>query len=243
MTSTTAAPAASAAAASSLATIEALAEKLYSSPDQATRASAEAALKIAAPSAETLLQCRFILDASASPYALFLATSSLTKLFTDNWLAFTPQQRLDSSECEIIVHPPESVQFSSAQLLTHSFQPESEVVRFLASRGDKVPQFVLLSAMQLVARVTKLGWFDDGQASVCEDLRAFLDVSPTHRTIGLLAYVYIVQEMSVLQTGVRITNAQHNRTAQKFRDSSLLAIFSISLAALRDSLAATTPQQ
>ena len=74
---------------------------------------------------------QLILDNSQNPYAQLLAASSLVRLVSDN--ALTPQLRLDI---------------------------RNYVLTFLFNRGPGLAPFVATSLVQLLARVTKLGWFD-----------------------------------------------------------------------------------
>jgi len=116
----------------SLAQLEVLCEKLYNSRDSAERAHAESTLKCFSENSEYISQCQYILDNASTPYALMLASSSLLKQVSDRSLSL--QLRLDI---------------------------RSYVINYLAGRGPKLQNFVIVSLIQLVCRITKFGWFDD----------------------------------------------------------------------------------
>lgn len=151
----------------SLAQLEALCERLYTSQDSAERAHVENTLKCFSVNTDYISQCQFILDNALTPYALMLASSSLLKQVTEHTLAL--QLRLDISNLLILLcmclpylmnHdmnfflwvPPSLVLFSGSYL-----------INYLASRGPKLQPFVIASLVQLLCRVTKFGWFDDDQ--------------------------------------------------------------------------------
>lgn len=77
----------------SLAQLEALCERLYTSQDSAERAHAENTLKCFSANSDYIVQCQYILDNAMNPYALMLASSSLLKQVTDRSLSL--QLRLD----------------------------------------------------------------------------------------------------------------------------------------------------
>lgn len=68
---------------------------LYESGNEAERAHAQQAVLILQSSAEYIPQCQYVLDNSSSPYALLVASTSLTKLITSHWNNFTTPQRVD----------------------------------------------------------------------------------------------------------------------------------------------------
>lgn len=75
--------------------LEALCKVLYESAAESERARAQQAVLVLQSSAEYIPQCQYVLDHSASPYALLVASNSLTKLITSHWNNFTPPQRVD----------------------------------------------------------------------------------------------------------------------------------------------------
>ena len=117
-----------------LAQLEALCERLYNSQDSVERAHAENTLKCFSMNTEYISQCQYILDHALTPYALMLASSSLLKQVTEHSLAL--KLRLDIW---------------------------SYLINYLATRGPELQPFVTASLIQLLCRLTKFGWFDDGR--------------------------------------------------------------------------------
>lgn len=75
--------------------LEALCKVLYESANESERAHAQQSVLVLQSSAEYIPQCQYVLDNSASPYALLVASNSLTKLITTHWNNFTAPQRVD----------------------------------------------------------------------------------------------------------------------------------------------------
>ncbi|KAK2997230.1 hypothetical protein RJ639_026443 [Escallonia herrerae] len=115
-----------------LAQFEALCERVYNSQDSAERAHAENTLKCFSMNSNYIAQCQYILDNAATPYALMLASSSLLKQVTEQRLSL--QLRLDI---------------------------RNYLINYLATRGPELESFLIGSLIQLLCRITKLGWFDD----------------------------------------------------------------------------------
>jgi len=133
----------------SLQQVETLAADLYNSATtNEQRAEVERQLSVFSTDPAMLEQSRMILDQSSQPFALHLAASSLQKLMTGHWGRFTAQQRSDL---------------------------RSHVLNLLAQRGPQLQVFVNVALVSLMARITKLGWFDPtlpcfsemGQPSPC----------------------------------------------------------------------------
>eukprot|EP00727_Mastigamoeba_balamuthi_P004604 m51a1_g14141 putative importin- n-terminal domain-containing protein (1269) ;mRNA; r:288-5005 len=204
--------------------VEELATLLYSSPDPGERQRAEGALKITAPSAAALAQCQFILENSSSPYAQLLGTSTLLRLMSDHWNTFTDAQRLAT---------------------------KNVLLQLLWTRGPQLPNYVSQSAVQGVARITKLGWFDPGQQDVCEGAARLVDTSPAHCALGLRLLAALVEEMSSSSSasgvgGTRgggssasassaaapMSVSQQRKTSGSFRDRALQPMFALALAVL-----------
>lgn len=77
----------------SLAQLEVLCQRLYTSQDSVERAHAESALKCFSDNSDYIAQCQYILDNASTPYALMLASSSLLKQVAGQTLSL--QLRLD----------------------------------------------------------------------------------------------------------------------------------------------------
>ncbi|RCV22123.1 hypothetical protein SETIT_4G195400v2 [Setaria italica] len=187
----------------SLAQLEVLCEKLYNSRDSAERAHAESTLKCFSENSEYISQCQYILDNASTPYALMLASSSLLKQVSDRSLSL--QLRLDI---------------------------RSYVINYLAARGPKLQNFVIVSLIQLVCRITKFGWFDDDRfRETVKEATDFLGLaSQDHYFIGLKILNNLVMEMNQQNPAMPMT--LHRKIASSFKDQFLLQIFQISLTSL-----------
>ncbi|GLJ18772.1 hypothetical protein SUGI_0335220 [Cryptomeria japonica] len=188
----------------SLAQLEALCERLYNSQDSAERAHAESTLQCFSVNTEYISQCQYILDNALSPYALVLASSSLLKQVTEHSLSL--QLRLDI---------------------------RNYVVGYLATRGPELQPYVTGSLIQLLCRVTKLGWYDDDRfREIVKESMDFLSQSTTgHYFIGLKILNQIVAEMNQPNPGFPLTH--HRKIACSFRDLALFQIFQISITSLQ----------
>lgn len=190
-------------AAPQLAQIEQMCESLYKSQDPTQRQQAEQMLRAFSNSADYIPQCRLILDQSQNPYAQHLAANSIVKLLSDNTL--------------------------SAQL---RLELRNYVFGLLANRGTQLESFVSTALVQLLARVTKVGWWDNDQhRDIVKDVMGFLtQPSPQHYFLGLKILNQLVTEMNTPTSGYSLI--QQRKTAMSFRDNLLQQIFQISLQAL-----------
>ncbi len=104
--------------------------------------------------------------------------------------------------------------------------------RYLASSGPHLADYVVMSLIQLISRITKLGWFDDlAHRELVEDTLKFLQATIDHYIIGLKILIQLVEELNIPVSGR--TLPQHRKTAVSFRDDSLYRIFQISITALK----------
>ena len=108
--------------------------------------------------------------------------------------------------------------------------------------------FVQKSLIQLLCRITKLGWFDDPQhQEIMKEITKFLQATIDHCISGLQILNQLVSEINLPTPGnlitlqpdltfIRIwvgrTLTQHRKTATSFRDHSLFEIFQIALTTL-----------
>jgi len=186
-----------------LAQLEALCERLYNSQDYAERAHAENTLKCFSVNKDYISQCQYILNNALTPYALMLASSSLLKQMTGQSLSL--QLRLDIRDY---------------------------LINYLATRGPELQSFVTTSLIQLLCRITKLGWFEDDKfREALKNSMNFLNQArPDHYAIGLKVLNHLVEEMNQVIPGFSLTN--HRKVASSFRDQSLFQIFQISLTSL-----------
>ncbi len=197
--------------ASQLAQVEALCETLYtgipttSNGETITRNEAQQRLLSLQTSAEYIPQCQYILDNSNSQYARLVATNSLTELITIHWNNFTVPQRIDI---------------------------RNYVLAYLANKGPHLQDFVTVSLIKLVCRITKLGWFDDPvHRELADDVTKFLQATVDHCILGLKILNQLVDELNIPTTGRTLT--QHRKTSVSFRDVCLLKVFQIGLTTLK----------
>lgn len=185
-----------------LAQLEALCERLYNSQDSAERAYAENTLRCFGLDTNCIQQCEYVLENARSPYALLMASSSLMKHVTEKNLPL--------------------------QLRLHI---RNHIMNYLAARGGDLEQFVITSLIQLLCRLTKLGWFDDDIfQELVKDSMNFLSQETQHYAIGLKILNQLVSEMNQLTPESSLI--QHRKTASMFRDKALLQIYEISLTSL-----------
>ena len=210
--------------------LEQLATTLYTSPSQASRAHADAALLPFSQSPNCLLHCKTILDNSACPYAQLFAASSVMRLVTEH--------------------------ASTAIPLSARVDARAYFLRYLAERGPQLEGYVVSALLQLVCRISKLGWFDDeAMRLVGDEGKAFLTMAMTKHDdptgsgvrycLGLKYLTMAVVEMNTPTpfAGRTGTLTQHRKTAVSFRERSLFGIFETALRSLQDLKNAThTPQ-
>jgi exportin-7 len=195
-----------------LAQVEALCETLYSgipatgeNGERISRQEAQQRLLSLQSSAEYIPQCQYILDNSKSQYARLVATNSLTELITIHWNSFTIPQRIDI---------------------------RNYVLGYLANNGPQLQDFVVVSLIKLVCRITKLGWFDDPiHRELADDVTKFLQATVDHCILGLKILNQLVDELNIPTSGRTLT--QHRKTSVSFRDVCLLQVFQLGLTTLK----------
>mmetsp|Transcript_45192 Transcript_45192/g.94800 ORF Transcript_45192/g.94800 Transcript_45192/m.94800 type:complete len:1112 (+) Transcript_45192:332-3667(+) len=195
-----------------LAQVESLCETLYTGQssgsngaEKVTREEAQSRLLSLQSSASFIPQCQYILDRSKSQYALLVASNSLTELITSHWNNFTIAQRIDI---------------------------RNYVLGYLANNGPTLQDFVTLSLIKLVCRITKLGWFDDAtHRELTEDVTKFLQATVDHCILGLKILNQLVDELNIPTSGRTLT--QHRKTSVSFRDLCLFKVFQLGLTTLK----------
>ncbi|KAE9016975.1 Exportin-7-A [Phytophthora fragariae] len=199
--------------------LETLCRVLYESGNEAERAHAQQSVLILQSSAEYIPQCQYVLDNSSSPYALLVASTSLTKLITSHWNNFTTPQRVDI---------------------------RNYVLGYLAQKGPTLEKFVTTSLIQMVCRLTKYGWFDDEQhREIVTEVTKFLQATVDHCVIGLQILSELVTEMNLPVAGRNITF--HRKIAVSFREDSLFRVFQVALTSIKQlqlhNIRGASPQQ
>ena len=180
---------------------EQLAAKLFTASTPQERAGAETALVRFTTQPEHLLQCKYVLDHSRQPYAQLVAANALKQLLLQSWNQMPPQQRIDF---------------------------RNYTLSFLANRGVECEQFVTQSLVQLIARITKMGWFEsDEHRNILDEVSKFLHATPTHLLIGLQLFSQLVAEMNATTNTRSLT--QHRKVTGAFRDGPLFQVVTLAL--------------
>jgi len=193
-----------------LAQVESLCETLYTGlpsngGEKISREEAQSRLLSLQSSASFIPQCQYILDRSQSQYALLVASNSLTELISSHWNNFTIAQRIDI---------------------------RNYVLGYLANNGPTLQDFVTLSLIKLVCRITKLGWFDDStHRDLTDDVTKFLQATVDHCILGLKILNQLVDELNIPTSGRTLT--QHRKTSVSFRDLCLFKVFQLGLTTLK----------
>uniref|UniRef100_A0A7S4KJ54 Importin N-terminal domain-containing protein n=1 Tax=Guillardia theta TaxID=55529 RepID=A0A7S4KJ54_GUITH len=194
--------------------VELLAEQLYgNSSSNEQRADAERKLSVLSSNPEMLDQARMILETSQQPYAQHFAATSMSKLLTIHWGRFSSQQKTDI---------------------------RSYVFSFLANKGPSLQGFVVAALVNLLARITKLGWFQNPGHDVTEEVSQFLSASVDHCIIGLEILNELTLEMNANKTNLPL--AVHRKKSISYRDKSLLQVLQIALQTLSRLLSGSTGQ-
>jgi exportin-7 len=154
-----------------LAQVESLCDALYTAADEHQRKNAQQQLVSLSSSAELVPQCQYILANSRNPYAQLIASNALTTLVTTYWNSYTKQQRVEIRD---------------------------HVLGMLATMGPGLKDFVVTSLVQMVCRITKLGWFDDdAHRHIVEEASKFLSATTDHYIIGLRILNQLVDELNI----------------------------------------------
>jgi exportin-7 len=198
--------------ASQLAQVEALCEALYTGVpaklnggEAVSRQEAQQRLLSLQTEAKYIPQCQYILDNSKSQYARLVASNSLIELITVHWNSFTVPQRIDI---------------------------RNYVLAYLANQGPQLQDFLVLSLIKLVCRITKLGWFDDSaHRELADDVTKFLQATVEHCILGLKILNQLVDELNIPTSGRTLT--QHRKTSVSFRDVCLLKVVQLGLTTLK----------
>ncbi|XP_072177284.1 exportin-7-like [Diadema setosum] len=181
--------------------LELLCKQLYESPNAEQRTQAEKAL-VNFTNSPDLNKCQLLLERANSAYAQLLASSSLIKLVSRTTTVLPLEQRIDI---------------------------KNYVLNYLASR-PKLQGFVTQALIQLLVRITKLGWFDSRKddyvfRDVMSDVSKFLQGSMDHFVIGVQLMSQLVSEINQPDNIRPLT--KHRKIASSFRDTMLFEIFNM----------------
>ncbi|XP_053236663.1 ran-binding protein 17 isoform X6 [Podarcis raffonei] len=195
----------------SLAELEVLCKQLYEGTDLAQRIQAEKVLLELINSPECLSQCQLLLEQGTTSYAQLLAATCLSKL-----VCKTPplpvQQRMDI---------------------------RNYILNYVASR-PKLALFVIQALVQVIAKITKLGWFDVQKdllifRDIIADVKKFLQGTVDHCIIGVMILSELTQEMNFVDYSR--PSSKHRKIATSFRDTTLKDILMLACSLLKEMLA------
>uniref|UniRef100_A0A8B9CX59 RAN binding protein 17 n=1 Tax=Anser brachyrhynchus TaxID=132585 RepID=A0A8B9CX59_9AVES len=171
----------------SLAELEVLCNHLYEGTDLAQRLQAEKVLLELINSPECLSQCQLLLEQGTTSYAQLLAATCLSKLVS-RASPLPIEQRIDI---------------------------RNYILNYVASQPKLAP-FVIQALVQVIAKITKLGWFE-----VLKDQLIFRDI-----TADVKKFLQQSREHS-----------KHRKIATSFRDTSLKDILMLACSLLKELLA------
>ncbi|MBZ3891589.1 Ran-binding protein 17 [Sciurus carolinensis] len=173
----------------SLTELEALCTHLYIGTDLTQRIEAEKALLELIDSPECLSKCQLLLEQGTTSYAQLLAATCLSKLVS-RISPLPVEQRIDI---------------------------RNYILNYVASQPKLAP-FVIQALIQVIAKITKLGWFE-----VQKDQFVFREI--------------IADVKKFLQVDYSRPSAKHRKIATSFRDTSLKDILVLACSLLKEALA------
>jgi len=183
-----------------LGTIEELVVHMYQGTDANARTAARERLMGFENSPSFLPHCRVILENSRQPLAHMLAATSMAKLLTDFWNSFNEDQIIELRDF---------------------------IFGFVANNLQSAEKFVLSKLVQVICRISKLGWSSGSQRfrDIKDKISKFFQSSASleHYLAGLQFFAELVREMNQQLRGTAIT--AHRRVAVSFRDECLQHIF------------------
>ncbi|XP_077169023.1 ran-binding protein 17 [Paroedura picta] len=195
----------------SLAELEVFCKQLYEETDLSQRLQAEKGLLELINSPECLSQCQRLLEQGTTSYAQLLAATCLSKL-----VCKTPplpvQQRMDI---------------------------RNYILNYVASR-PKLALFVIQALVQVIAKITKLGWFDVQKEQlifrdIIADVKKFLQGTVDHCIMGVMILSELTQEMNFVDYSR--PSSKHRKIATSFRDTTLKDILMLACSLLKEMLA------
>ncbi|XP_041532280.1 ran-binding protein 17 isoform X2 [Microtus oregoni] len=194
-----------------LAELEALCTHLYVGTDLTERIEAEKALLELIDSPECLSKCQLLLEQGTTSYAQLLAATCLSKLVT-RINPLPVEQRIDI---------------------------RNYILNYVASQPKLAP-FVIQALIQVIAKITKLGWFEVQKDEfvfrhIIADVKRFLQGTVEHCIIGVIILSELTQEMNLVDYSR--PSAKHRKVATSFRDTSLKDILVLACSLLKQVLA------
>ncbi|KAM6357020.1 LOW QUALITY PROTEIN: ran-binding protein 17 [Alca torda] len=194
----------------SLAELEVLCNHLYEGTDLAQRMQAEKVLLELIDSPECLSQCQLLLEQGTTSYAQLLAATCLSKLISR--ASPLPVARIDI---------------------------RNYILNYVASQPKLAP-FVIQALIQVIAKITKLGWFEVLKdqlifRDIIADVKKFLQGTVDHCIIGVMILSELTQEMNLVDYSR--PSAKHRKIATSFRDTFLKDILMLACSLLKELLA------
>nr|XP_055181072.1 ran-binding protein 17 isoform X1 [Nyctereutes procyonoides] len=195
----------------SLAELEVLCTHLYVGTDLTQRIEAEKALLELIDSPECLSKCQLLLEQGTTSYAQLLAATCLSKLVS-RVSPLPVEQRVDI---------------------------RNYILNYVASQPKLAP-FVIQALIQVIAKITKLGWFEVQKdqfvfREIIADVKKFLQGTVEHCIIGVIILSELTQEMNLVDYSR--PSAKHRKIATSFRDTSLKDILVLACSLLKEVLA------
>uniref|UniRef100_A0A8C0K6F2 RAN binding protein 17 n=1 Tax=Canis lupus dingo TaxID=286419 RepID=A0A8C0K6F2_CANLU len=194
-----------------LAELEVLCTHLYVGTDLTQRIEAEKALLELIDSPECLSKCQLLLEQGTTSYAQLLAATCLSKLVS-RVSPLPVEQRVDI---------------------------RNYILNYVASQ-PKLALFVIQALIQVIAKITKLGWFEVQKdqfvfREIIADVKKFLQGTVEHCIIGVIILSELTQEMNLVDYSR--PSAKHRKIATSFRDTSLKDILVLACSLLKEVLA------
>ncbi|XP_071670919.1 ran-binding protein 17 isoform X2 [Patagioenas fasciata] len=195
----------------SLADLEVLCKHLYEGTDLAQRLQAEKVVLELIDSPECLHQCQLLLEQGTTSYAQLLAATCLSKLVS-RASPLPIEQRIDI---------------------------RNYILNYVASQPKLAP-FVIQALIQVIAKITKLGWFEVLKdqlifRNIITDVKKFLQGTVDHYIIGVMILSELTQEMNLVDHSR--SSAKHRKIATSFCDTSLKDILMLACSLLKELLA------
>nr|XP_011738357.1 ran-binding protein 17 isoform X2 [Macaca nemestrina] len=195
----------------SLAELEVLCTHLYVGTDLTQRIEAEKALLELIDSPECLSKCQLLLEQGTTSYAQLLAATCLSKLVS-RVSPLPVEQRMDI---------------------------RNYILNYVASQPKLAP-FVIQALIQVIAKITKLGWFEVQKEQfvfreIIADVKKFLQGTVEHCVIGVIILSELTEEMNLVDYSR--PSAKYRKIATSFRDTSLKDILVLACSLLKEVLA------
>jgi len=173
--------------------------------DGAAFARAQSAVLALQGSVSNIPLLQAVFDASGSSPAILVCARCLQHLLSEHWNEFTVAQKVAIRDY---------------------------LLQLLGTRGPSLEDFAVKAVVALVCRLTKFGWFDEGEGMrrLVAEAPRFLQETVAHCVIGLRLLHDLVAEMNYKNKNRTMT--QHRKVAVAFRDAALLPIFESALTML-----------